>query len=68
MLKVAELQRQFVYAGNTLADPTPALSVDQVRETYADQYPELTNAAVDDGGNENGIITYEFSVSSGAKG
>ena len=68
MLQVEELKRQFTYRGNTLADPDPSLSVDQVREAYAAQYPELTNAVVDDGGNENGVITYEFSVNAGSKG
>lgn len=42
---VQRTRRQFVFNGTILADPDPAISIDDVRQHYARAgYPTLTNA------------------------
>ncbi len=52
-------RREFRWGAQRLADPDPSLSPEEVRDLYAQIYPELTTAAVvaagDDGGTQ--IIT-----------
>lgn len=40
------LRREFLWAGQRLADPDPAMTPEEVRDYYAELYPELTTAAV----------------------
>lgn len=68
-IKITKVTREFTYKGNTLPDPNPNLSPDQVRELYAAQYPELINGVVTDPeGDDPSIQTYGFQVSAGTKG
>ena len=45
-IKVTTLEREFVFDGHPLPDPSPNLSVEQVREMYIPTHPEITTAAV----------------------
>lgn len=38
-VKVTTLEREFVFDGHPLPDPTPNLSVEQVREMYIPTHP-----------------------------
>lgn len=40
------LRREFLWAGQRLADPDPSMTPEEVRDYYAELYPELTTAAV----------------------
>lgn len=49
--------REFVYDGRTFPDPDPALSVEEVKTSFAQFFPELANAEVKEstrgeGGNQ----------------
>ncbi|WLE60260.1 PRTRC system protein C [Burkholderia plantarii] len=46
-MKIDTLLREFSYNGAKLPDPAPTFTPDQVREFYAQTYPELTNAEVE---------------------
>ena len=45
-MNVKVIEREFVYSGSCLADPNPKLSIEEVRSFYANQFPELTTAAI----------------------
>ena len=67
-----ELERQFIIEVDkkqtTLTDPNPALSVEDVKDMYSAQYPELLNAKIVPKGIENDKLVYEFKTIAGTKG
>lgn len=67
-MQVVELTRKFQYNSITLSDPNPALTPDQVKEVYAGQYPELTNAVVEGPVTRGNTATYKFTRAVGSKG
>lgn len=61
--------RQFVFQGQTLPDPNPTWSADEVREHYSKTgYSSLENAAIEGPQHVNGTILYTFRQAVGAKG
>jgi len=66
-LKTVTIPRTFYSSGRKLADPNPALSIEEVRTHYAGIYPELNNATFEEEitGTEHKIT---FSGSVGHKG
>ena len=68
MLKVQVLAREFVYHGVRLPDPNPDLTVEQVRDMYVAQYPELATAAVEGPSPVNDSMRYTFTRAVGTKG
>ncbi len=68
MIEVQTVTRAFHYHGMKLADPNPEASPDTVREIYAAQYPELTNAVIEPKGIKGNEQIFEFSTSVGTKG
>lgn len=61
------MPRIFVYEGREFPDPNPEMSVDQVRTTMADFYPELSNATVKESTRDEDQV-YEFQKRVGTKG
>ena len=47
-LKTVALPRTFYSSGRKLADPNPALSIEEVRAHYAGIYPELNNSSFEE--------------------
>jgi PRTRC genetic system protein C len=45
-MKIQILGCDFVYHGTILGDPDPTLSIEEVRSFYANEFPELTTAAI----------------------
>src|SRR5882762_9294739 len=45
-VKIEKLERVFLFNGVKLPDPSPDFTVEQVRDTYVNTYPELATAAV----------------------
>lgn len=66
-IKTVTIPRTFYSSGRKLADPNPALSIEEVRTHYAGIYPELTNATFEEEitGTEHRI---SFSGAVGTKG
>ncbi|QNB11584.1 PRTRC system protein C [Paraburkholderia tropica] len=67
-MKVETLAREFLYNGARLTDPAPGFSLQQVRDFYANTYPEIVNAEIEGPevrGNRN---VYTFRRAVGTKG
>jgi PRTRC genetic system protein C len=64
---VAALSRCFKYNGLTLPD-IPGLTVEQVKEVYAAQYPELLTAEAQVGEVVRGVQEVAFKRAVGTKG
>ena len=71
-LEVTSLKREFKFTKNgtviTLADPDPALTVQEVMNYYSNQYPELTTASVDGPKVDGKSTVYTAKTSVGTKG
>lgn len=67
-MQTENLSREFRFNGAKLADPAPTFSLAQVRDFYANTYPEIVNAEVEGPevvGNKN-VFTFRRAV--GTKG
>ena len=67
-MQAQELIREFTYNSVKLADPNPAFTLTQVRDFFANVYPEIINADIDGPevvGNKN---VYKFRKAVGTKG
>lgn len=67
-LQAVEIKRVFNYNGIDLSDPNPAMSVDEVKQFYAMQFPELTNAEAEGPATANNVSKYVFKRAAGSKG
>lgn len=61
------MARIFMYDGKELPDPDPSLSVDEVRQSFAEYFPELYNAEVKESKRGDDTV-YTFSKRVGTKG
>lgn len=60
------LIEEYSYKGRILEAPQPGMSAVQVRDYWAQTYPELTNAViVYPEHDKDGIMTYEFTTPQG---
>ena len=67
-LEIKGITRKFIFEKNTLEDPNPALSPDEVRKYYVAQYPALTTANIDGPEVSDGVVKYTFGKIIGTKG
>lgn len=67
-LKLEKAVRAFRFNNMPLPDPDPKLTADQVKEFYANIYPELTNAEIEGPTQKGAEIIYEFRKAVGTKG
>lgn len=67
ILQVTALKRYFNFNGVALNDPGPEFTVDDVRDTYAVVYPDISTAVVETTTDADSI-TYKFVRSVGTKG
>ena len=67
-MKIKVVEREFVYHGVTLADPNPRFSIEEVRTFYANQFPELTSAAITGPETVGDRLRYSFERAIGSKG
>jgi PRTRC genetic system protein C len=67
-VKIAKLERVFLFNGVKLPDPSPDFTVEQVRDTYVNTYPELATAAIEGPSPIDGTMQYTFTRAVGAKG
>jgi PRTRC genetic system protein C len=61
------MARIFIYEGKKYEDPDPKMSVDDVRRSLVDFFPELSNADVKET-KKGDDTTYTFSKRVGTKG
>ncbi|MFS2004639.1 PRTRC system protein C [Duganella sp. CT11-25] len=67
-MKIQELQREFKYNGVKLADPSSTFSLTQVRDFFANVYPEIINADIDGPEVIGSKQIYSFRRAVGTKG
>ena len=67
-LKVEVLVREFQYNGIRIPDPSPELSVDQVRDLLTPQFPEIATASISGPEATGTALRYTFSRAIGTKG
>jgi PRTRC genetic system protein C len=67
-LKAVALQREFSYNGIRIPDPGSELTVDQVRDLLAPQYPEIATASLSGPEDTGSVLRYTFSRAIGSKG
>lgn len=71
MFTASELKRKFKYGEIVLADPGENFSLEQVKEFYTAQYPELNNSAISSPNVVGESLVYNFtdkSANYGTKG
>lgn len=68
MITTTPVTRSFMFKGNALPDPDPALSPRDVARRYAHQFPELLNAEPLPPTVKNGTEVIEFKEHFGTKG
>ncbi len=72
MATIKVLERKFVLVKGDkkidLPEINPSLSVDEVKDIYANTYPELINCNIEPKGIENDKDLYHFSTIAGTKG
>jgi len=62
------LCRYFEVHGVKLPDPNPALTVEEIRALYSQQYPEIATATVTGPEQVEDKLVYRFSTAIGTKG
>jgi PRTRC genetic system protein C len=67
-MEINRLDREFVYNGVKLPDTSPAMTPEQVGDTYVHLYPEIATAAIEGPEASDGKLTYKFVRAIGAKG
>jgi len=67
-MEVRVLEREFLYNGVKLPDTNPAMTPEQVRDTYTHLYPEIATAAIEGPATAAGKLVYKFVRAIGAKG
>lgn len=67
-MEVTQAAREFKYNGMALADPGTGYTVVQVREFYANLYPEIVNADIEGPENVGAKVVYTFRRAVGTKG
>jgi PRTRC genetic system protein C len=67
-MDIQNLTREFRYNGVALADPGAMLSLPQVRDFYANVYPEITSADIEGPQQVGGKQIYTFRRAVGTKG
>jgi len=69
-MSTTPLKRVFDYNGMTLEDPNPAANMtpEEVVQFYANIYPELTNATIEQTEIKEGVATYSIRRAAGTKG
>ena len=66
-LKTVTLPREFILDGRKLADPDPAISIEEVRIHYSGIYPALNNSSYEEQLTDRARLI-SFTTSIGHKG
>jgi PRTRC genetic system protein C len=67
-LEVINLKRVFKFGKETLSDPDPNFSLDEVQGWYSVKYPELTTATMTGPKTDGDTAVYELTTKIGTKG
>ncbi len=67
-IQIDNLERSFVYNGITLPDPGTGLSLEEVRDVYSVQFPEIVSATFDGPERKGNKLVYTIRKAVGTKG
>ena len=67
-IQAKTMTRKFTFNGVNLPDPGPNFSVDEVKDIYSNQYPDLATAIVSEPSISGDVATYTFTRNVGTKG
>lgn len=67
-MAIQTLTRTFKFKEQTLTDPNPKWSENEVKQFFANEYPELTNAHISSPTQIGTEIQYTFETNVGTKG
>lgn len=67
-MEITPTEREFRYNAVKLADPSPTMTLVQVRDFYANVYPEIISADIDGPDHVGGKQIYTFRRAVGTKG
>jgi PRTRC genetic system protein C len=67
-LQAEVLLREFNYNGVRIPDPSPQMSVEQVRDLLTPQFPEIATATLTGPEDTGTTLRYTFSRAIGSKG
>jgi PRTRC genetic system protein C len=67
-LKAEILPREFYLNGTRIPDPSPQMSVEQVRDLLTPTYPEIATATLTGPEDTGTTLRYTFSRAIGSKG
>lgn len=67
-MEIQQLEREFSYNGVRLADPMPSHTLNQVRDFYANVYPEIVSADIEGPKQIGNKLVYTFRRAVGTKG
>jgi PRTRC genetic system protein C len=67
-LKAEALHREFFYNGTRIPNPTPNLTVEEVRELLTPSFPEIATATLVGPEDAGDALRYTFSRAIGSKG
>ena len=67
-MQIEQLEREFSYNGVRLADPLPSMPLIQVRDFYANVYPEIVSADIEGPKQVGNKTIYTFRRAVGTKG
>ena len=67
-IKVEKLSRFFNYNGMSLPDPGQAVSLEQVRDVFSIQFPEIVSAEIEGPVRNGNRLEYTIRKAVGAKG
>lgn len=67
-LTTTALERSFSYNGMALPDPSASMSLDEVRDLYSANFPELVSASIEGPEEKGGKLVYTFRKAVGTKG
>ena len=67
-IQVEKLDRSFSYNGFSLPDPGKGLSLDEVRDVFSLQFPEIVSASIEGPERKGNKLVYTIRKAVGAKG
>ena len=67
-MRIEKLEREFSYNGARLADPNPAMTIEEVKRHYQSVYPEIVNAQVSGPESTSGKLVYTLTKKTGVLG
>lgn len=67
-IEIKEMPRKVMYNDMEMRDPGPDFSIEEIKEMYTAEYPELGTALIDGPVQHEDHMAYTFVLNTGSKG